>query len=421
MQEQPTTPAPYSLFQQKVALFFALSCMAAGHVYILVSMPILGRDFGLTDIQTGLIMGISAFILTLSGPLWGIHSDRKGRRPVLTIGLIAAATFPLLLISLIEARSHALFTPQQVFLILLCARTAQVATSGGIIPSAQAWLADHTEPMDRARGMALMGVAYGFGSICGAGLTWTLSGSNTSTALAILSASQIIGAVYIGLRLPTPRAMTEANQSKLHIDISSFFSSGWHVLLPFLIITALSTIAYSALTQVLPLRLADEFHFLPEDATRQSGKIMMLTMIGMIGSQGLVVKILNMRPLHLLQIGSLMAACGITGAAYAETVPVLTLSIVMLGMAFGIMGPGNMALLSLFSAETAQAKTAGTNIISKGIGMAAGPIIGASLHQISPQLPFAFGAAFMMLVIVIAMFGANRSPSTLAANSHSDR
>jgi hypothetical protein len=53
--------------------------------------------------------------------------------------------------------------------------------------------------------------------------------------------------------------------------------------------------------------------------------------------------------------------------------------------------------------------------------MAAGPIIGASLHQISPQLPFAFGAALMMLVIVIAMFGANRSPSTLAANSHSDR
>jgi MFS family permease len=389
-------------FSQKAAVFFSLSINACAHVFILVIMPILGRQLGFSDIQTGMLIGISALLLILTGPIWGIYSDRKGRSSVLIIGLFAAAIFPLVLAGATKYASSAGFSPFLLFCTLLGFRVCQVAASGGIVPATQAWLADTTEPTQRAKAMAFMGMAYGLGSICGAAMAW-IGGDSRAVVLVTLSCGLFIAAmlIYAFLHPALPSMPTRGTDHAQHPQNASGFSL--RALIPFLIITACGMTVYSFVMQVLPLRLADEFGFTPQSATQQSGKIMMLTLAGMVSMQALVARKLTLPPIQLVLIGGILACISMVAASSVNTVALLSASIVILGMAFGVMGPGTIALVSLCAGKTAQAKAAGINVVSQGIGMAIGPIAGAALYQASAVLPFVVGAVIMTGVLILTL------------------
>jgi len=411
---QIDTPVSAPKRQEKAILFIALAAHACTHVFLLVIMPILGRRLGMTDMQTGTIMGLSACLLILSGPFWGVCSDRIGRRPVLLIGLSAAAAFPLVLAILLGAQQNLNLTPNIIFAILLCARMTQVTLSGGIIPTTQAWFADHTPPHARASSMAFMGVSYGCGSICGAALVWVFGGQNLITTIYLLSAAIVFGTISLYAILPAKTKQAATSQQKSatpplakYIKIKETLLQLW----PFLLITALATVAYSILTQVLPLRLVDEFGMTPQEATQTSGKIMMFAMCGMVLGQSFVTRKISWQPIRLLQFGSLGAIAATGCAAMAQSPTMLTFAIASLGAAFGLMGPGNMALLSLASSRNTQAKAAGTNEIAKGVGMVCGPILGAYLHHATSNMPFLCSATLMAVVACVALY----------ANKHSEQ
>jgi len=397
---------------QRIAIFFALSSNACAHIFIFVTMPILGRQLGFSDVRTGIMMGLSAIFLMLSGPLWGVYSDRKGRRPVILIGMLAASLFPLVLAGLIQGKATFGLEASLIFVVLLVARMVQVAASGGIIPAIQAWFADTTEKADRAKGMAFMGMSYGFGSICGAALTWVLDSAHQCITLCSFGGLLFFATLSVGFTLTKTTPVNPAHVENVeHVQASAGADVRFSPLnlWPFLIATAFGMMVYSTLMQVLPLRLVDEFSLSPQAATGESGKIMMLTLVGMVGMQALFTRILSLRPIVMLQVGSLMTAVSMVCATYATSVPQLTLAVVSLGMAFGLLGPGNMALLSLTARASDQAKAAGTNVIAKGIGMTCGPILGATLHQQAPFLPFLFGAVLMVMVTCITLLVRKRA------------
>ena len=87
-------------------------------------------------------------------PIWGRLSDRVGRRPVL-LWSIAATSVGMALVGLAPS-----------LLLLLAARAfSGIATAN--IAVAQAYVADVTPPEHRARGMGIIGIAFGLGFIFG--------------------------------------------------------------------------------------------------------------------------------------------------------------------------------------------------------------------------------------------------------------
>ena len=114
---------------------------------------VLGMHFGI-----GIIMGfiVTSFTLAqlLSAPMWGRFSDRVGRRPTLLIALGASA-----IAYLIFGFAHSL-------LVLFLSRMVQGA-GGGTVGVIQAYVADSTDPKDRARALGWLsattnqGVALG--------------------------------------------------------------------------------------------------------------------------------------------------------------------------------------------------------------------------------------------------------------------
>jgi MFS family permease len=89
----------------------------------------------------------------LFAPLWGRPSDRIGRRPTLMFGLAGSVIF------------YSLFAIASQFASLPLLFVARIGAGimGATIPVAQAYIADTTSREHRAKGMALIGAAFGMG------------------------------------------------------------------------------------------------------------------------------------------------------------------------------------------------------------------------------------------------------------------
>src|SRR5580704_16105779 len=122
-----------------------------------VVMPLLGpfaKEYGFSGWQIGFLFSAYPVCQLVAAPILGRLSDRYGRRPLLIFSQAGTA-----LSFLILGLSHN-------FYVMLFARMLDGA-SGGNILVAQAYVADVTEPEHRARGMGLIGMAFGIGFVLG--------------------------------------------------------------------------------------------------------------------------------------------------------------------------------------------------------------------------------------------------------------
>lgn len=116
-------------------------------------IDVLGRHYGIGTIM-GFIVASFTLAQLLSAPMWGRFSDRVGRRPTLLIALGASAI------------AYLIFGFANSLLLLFLSRLVQGA-GGGTVGVIQAYVADSTDPKDRARALGWLsattnlGVAFG--------------------------------------------------------------------------------------------------------------------------------------------------------------------------------------------------------------------------------------------------------------------
>lgn len=376
------------------ALALALLANAAGQSLLFVMLPGLGRELGFSDIQTGGLLSAAALILILAAPFWGFMSERIGRRRVLLVGLSGVILGPLLFAALVQGRLSGGLAVSATLVLLFLSRGAQALISGGLMPVAQAYMADTTAAAGRAGGMGLLGAAYGLGAIVGAALAWRVGGDAPVLAFLIAAGLGGVGLVFLVLLVPEPRQRRAMAQvERLHLG----------TLWPFVLITLLAITAYGLLQQVAALRMADEWGMDMQQATSAAGALMMVTSVAMILCQGIVLRFLRWPPARLLLVGAVLATVGLLAAVLVHSPTELFYAMALFGAAVGLMLPGNLASLSLRAGVDAQGKAAGINAMGQGLGMSLGPILGAGLHQISPLVPFAMACFLLALCTVLAL------------------
>ncbi len=192
---------------RKVAglLFAAPVANAAGHSFVLIVLPGLARRLGFSDLQAGLLIGLSSLTMTLAAPLWGSAGDRTGRCRVVLVGLGAGATFLSFAAMLVAWRLRGGVGADAAFTLLFAARLGQACLCAGLIPAAQAIFADITARDRRAGGMGLMGAAFGIGSVLGGVLAWRMAADMPVDALALFAATIAVSALTIVVWLPETR------------------------------------------------------------------------------------------------------------------------------------------------------------------------------------------------------------------------
>jgi DHA1 family tetracycline resistance protein-like MFS transporter len=144
-------------------IFLTVFIDLLGFGMVLPLLPIYAKDFALQlgleeghsriGLLVGLLMSSFSIMQFVFAPLWGRLSDRVGRRPVLMVGLAGSVAF------------YTLFGVATIFksLPLLFVSRIGAGIAGATISTAQAYIADATSLENRARGMALVGAAFGLG------------------------------------------------------------------------------------------------------------------------------------------------------------------------------------------------------------------------------------------------------------------
>ena len=145
-----------------VVLFLTVFIDLMGFGIVIPLLPIYAKQMNATPFAAGALIAVYSLMQLVFAPAWGRISDDIGRRPVLLMCLAGSAMSYLLLAG--AWRLEVLF-----FARLLA------GVAGASIPVAQAYIADVTGPAERARGMGLIGAAFGLGMVIGPALGGGLS------------------------------------------------------------------------------------------------------------------------------------------------------------------------------------------------------------------------------------------------------
>jgi multidrug resistance protein len=161
----------------------------------------------------GLLTASYALMQFLFAPVLGALSDRFGRRPVLLWGLVGTGVSYLFFAF---SDRFAIFGVEAVLAVLFAARILSGIASA-TISTAQAYIADVTEPEERAKGMGLIGAAFGLGFMLGPALGGFLSTINLEAPALAAAAIALLNAAF-GFRmlpesLPVERRAALAGKS----------------------------------------------------------------------------------------------------------------------------------------------------------------------------------------------------------------
>jgi DHA1 family tetracycline resistance protein-like MFS transporter len=128
-----------------------------GFTILIPLLPFYAEKYGATPFIIGAIYATVALFSLVSSPFWGRISDKIGRKGVLLVSQIAAfIAFVLLGIG-------------GSLTIIFIARAIE-GIGGGTIGVTQAYVADVTDPKDRAKAFGLVGATFGFGFLIGPAL-----------------------------------------------------------------------------------------------------------------------------------------------------------------------------------------------------------------------------------------------------------
>ena len=146
----------------KLPLFFVLATVAIDAIGIGIIIPVMpdlilevgGGTLGSAAVWGGILASVFAFMQLLFGPTIGNLSDRYGRRPVLLISL-----FFMGIDYIVMGVAHTIW-------LLFVGRVIGGLTAS-TQPTVAAYIADISEPDEKAQNFGLIGAAFGIGFVLG--------------------------------------------------------------------------------------------------------------------------------------------------------------------------------------------------------------------------------------------------------------
>jgi len=154
-------------------LFAVVATELIGFGLIIPILPQIAQRFQSNGILLGILLATYSLAQLLASPILGSLSDRYGRKPILVLSKFGSVV------------SYIILAFSFTYPLLLFSRALDGLT-GGNISVARAYVADVTSPKDRAKGMAVIGIAFGVGFILGpalGGILFHISNSHTLPAL----------------------------------------------------------------------------------------------------------------------------------------------------------------------------------------------------------------------------------------------
>lgn len=318
-----------------------------GFSLILPLLPYYAKQFNATSFEIGLLVAVYALAQFLAAPLFGRLSDRFGRRPVLLISL-AGNVFSFVLLGLAAN------------LWMLFAARILAGIIGSNISVAQAYITDVTDESNRARGLGLIGAAFGLGFILGPAIGGLLSRfgfSIPSFAAAALSALNFLMVLFwLPESLTAERRAALAQGKRPPFTLSALLATlRKPVVGPLLHTRFFFAIAFSTFQTIFALWGLQRLNL----TAQTTGYL--LTYVGFLSAfvQGFLIGRLTRRfsEPFLIFSATVLMAVGLLGWALVSSVLTLMLDLIPVALAGGVL---NTVINSAISKSVTPVEVGGT-------------------------------------------------------------
>lgn len=370
-----------------VVIFLTVFIDLLGFGIIIPLLPFYAESFGATGLTVGLLGSVFSLMQFAFAPVWGRWSDHIGRRPIILIGLLGSC-----------ASYAALAVADSLTLIFIARIVGGIA--GANIATAQAYIADVTTPENRAKGMGLVGAAFGLGFVFGPAIGGTLTHFGPSTPMWFAAALCLANFVAAWFLLPESRHgdRTVERLGRIAAFRRALLRPQLLVLLGlYFIVTA----AFSSFEATFALFSERRFGF----TASTIGYVFAFIGVVLALMQGVLVGRIVPRvgerrliPIALAIMGLSIAAIPLAGA-----VPTLMAALGALAIGMGMNSPCLSSMVSRLSDRADQGGVLGLAQSLASLGRVVGPAWGGFLFdRYGMTVPYMSAAALMMVAFLVA-------------------
>lgn len=364
-------------------LFAVLFLVMIGFAILFPVEPYYIQTFGATSATMGWLTASFSLAQFLFSPLWGRLSDRIGRKPVMMIGL-AGYSLSMALFALAQSIPHLFF-----------ARSLSGILSSATLPTAMAVISDTTPEEERAKGMGLLGAAFGLGAIFGPFVGGVLGDVTIRLPFLTTSALSFVTLLIVWRSLPeslTPERRKAPAERVSHLKAFQRDTS-WLYAVAFL-----ATFSLASLETAFPFLAFDRLGA----TTRSVGYI--FAVMGIAGSivQGGLIGPIRQRigEERMIPAGLLISAASLIWIALAPTALSGALALSLFAAGHGLIRPANASLITQRT-KVGHGLALGVYDSMDALGRILGPIAGGTLYVLRDSLPFLAAAGVTTLACLL--------------------
>jgi MFS transporter, DHA1 family, multidrug resistance protein len=370
-------------------LGFTLLVVMIGYGMVLPVMPFYIERLGAGGRELGWLMSTYSLMQLICAPLWGILSDRIGRKPVLTIGILGYA-LTLFLFGLAD----------QLWMLFV-ARTLSGMLSSATMPTAMAYIGDHSPEKERSGSMGQLSAAMAVGVVAGPLLGGLLSSDSLSLPFFVGSGMAFVAFLLVIFVLPEKRVQPHASRRKGGINrqvLRQIFHSPAAILLLPIFIMSFGLTSFQGITG---LYVVDRFQF----DTRQVGAIWMVMGGVLVVVQGTLTGPLSRRfgEMTLIRLGLLGGAAGFIFMTLASGYTTILLALAFFSLSLALIGPALNGYISRFAGDR-QGTVMGMNSAATSLGRVTGPLWAGYLYDVNIIYPYISGAATLLVGLLVCLF-----------------
>ena len=371
-----------------LVIFLTVFVNLVGFGIIIPLLPFYAETFGASPVVIGFLFAAFSLAQLVAAPILGVLSDRFGRRPVLIFSLIGTAV------------SFVMLAMAQSLIMLFAARIID-GLSGGNITIARAYIADVTEPDERAKAFGFLGAAFGLGFIVGPGLAGVFSHISYTAPIWAAVVATLIATVMAAVWLPeTVHRGSAVTVSPLRAlpDVLSRRN-----LRPLLLADFVYWSSFALCTTTFALFASRRFGF---DVAHTGYVLAGFGLLGVIVQAGLVgVVARRLGVTRTLLVGLVIASAGWTLVALSGSVPVFLLSLIPAGIGVGLCNAAIVTLVSHSASREEQGAMQGAAGALESLGRAIGPVWGHGALQRFGEGSAYGTAALAFLATMVLMLG----------------
>lgn len=304
-----------------------------GFGIIIPLLPFYAERFGGSAQTVALLSASFSAMQFVFMPIWGRLSDRVGRRPILLLGLFGsfgsylvfglAGSLPLLFVSRMFA-----------------------GIAGATVSTAQAFIADTTTPENRAKGMGLLGAAFGLGFVFGPAIGGLLSRWGHAVPPLFAAALSLANFFAAWFLLPESRpARVPATARAARSRLDSLRNALTRPTLPALLLIYVTVVAaFSGFETTFALFSEKRFGFTEETIGYFFAYVGVVLSAVQGGVVGRAARRFGER--RLVSGGLLMLSAGLALTAFARTIPELLAANGILTVGMALNSPSLTSLIS---------------------------------------------------------------------------